>query len=240
MKLIEKFLPQFSIWQVWDDLMYFCAVALSQPCQWVQKREDEYSRRIARYPKELQDLFPQMFAEIVLAFEREGFVDALGEIYMILDFGDNRRGQYFTPYNVSRMMGSMIADDPSDEIEQNGFISVADCCCGSGAMLIAFAQNCVDNKIDYQRNVLFVGQDVDSLVARMCYIGLSLLGCSGYVIVGNSLTQPAVGDVLSPTISDEQEVWYTPMFFGEVWHWRRLFRSTMAIMSKQKCEEVLI
>jgi type I restriction-modification system DNA methylase subunit len=138
------------------------------------------------------------------------------------------------------MMGAMIANDPSDTIEQNGFISVADCCCGSGAMLIAFAQNCVDNKVDYQRNVLFVGQDVDSLVARMCYIGLSLLGCSGYVIVGNSLTQPAVGNVLSPTISEGQDVWYTPFYFSDTWHYRRLFRSTMAIMSKQKCEEVLI
>ena len=34
---------------------------------------------------------------------------------------------------------------------------------------------------------ILVAQDIDPLVAKMCYIQLSLLGCSGVVIIGNTL-----------------------------------------------------
>lgn len=38
-------------------------------------------------------------------------------------------------------------------------------------MLIAFANICKDDlNINYQKDILFVGQDVDPVVAKMCYI----------------------------------------------------------------------
>jgi type I restriction-modification system DNA methylase subunit len=216
-------------------MVYFCAAALAQPCQWVQSREDEYLRRINRYPKDLHDHFPSMLAEIVMAFEQEGFADILGEMYMQLDFGNQSKGQFFTPYHVCRFMAKVSAEDPSDEIKKNGFISVNDPCCGSGALLVAFAENCVDNKINYQQNVLFVGQDIDPVVARMAFIQLALLGCAGYVIIGNSLTNPTVGDVLFPKTGKvnenvpDAEIWYTPMFFHDTWSYRRTFRKVTAL-----------
>ena len=42
-------------------------------------------------------------------------------------------------------------------------------------------------EINYQQNAYFVAQDIDPLVAKMCYIQLSLLGCPGVVIIGNTL-----------------------------------------------------
>jgi hypothetical protein len=230
-KLLEKFQHQFNIWQVWDDMVYFCAAALSQPCQWVQAREDEYLRRIQRYPKDLQELFPQMLAEIVLAFEQEGFADVLGSMYMDLNLGNHWKGQFFTPYEVALMMAKMSGDNPAEEIKQNGFSSVSDSSCGSGVMLIAAAQNYFDNKVNYQQNVLFVGQDVDSVVALMAFIQMSLLGMPGYVIIGNSFTQPLVGDALFPKIGKinenipDADIWFTPMFFTDVWRYRRLWQT---------------
>ena len=229
MKLIDKFQNQFNIWQVWDDLMYMSAAALSQPCQWVQAREDEYMRRINRYPENLQPLFPQMFAEIALAFEQEGFNDILGSMYMELELGNHWRGQFFTPYYVCLMMSKIICGNPKGEIKKNGFISVNDPTCGGGAMLIAAAQYCFEQEVNYQKNVLFVGQDIDLVVARMCFIQLSLLGCSGYVIIGNSLTQPATGHVLFPISDDDLDVWYTPMFFSDIWHYRRIFEQVRSV-----------
>jgi hypothetical protein len=234
MKLINKFQHKFNDWQVWDDLMYFCAAALSQPCQFVQKREDEYLRRIKRYPTDLIELFPQMFAEIVLAFEQEGFADVLGELYMMLNLGNHWRGQYFTPYDVALMMTKMSGDNPVNEIKEKGYISVNDSSCGSGVLLIAAAQNYFENKINYQQNVLFFGQDVDAVVARMCFIQLSLLGCPGYVIIGNSFTQPAIGHVLFPVSNNGSEIWFTPMFFRREWGWRRLWRKVSRITEKEE------
>jgi type I restriction-modification system DNA methylase subunit len=237
MNLLNKFQHKFDIWRVWDDMTYLCAAALSQPCQWIQAREDEYLRRIKCYPPDLQQLFPDMLAEIVLAFEQEGFADILGAMYMELNFGNARKGQYFSPYNVCRMMAAITAGDPAADIKENGYISVNDCCCGSGAMLIAFAENCIEQKINYQQNVLFVAQDVDPVVARMAFIQLTLLGMPGYVIVGNSLTNPAMGHVLSPVHSEGLDVWYTPLFFGEVWHYRRLWEKVRVVTGLFKTEE---
>jgi hypothetical protein len=97
-------------------------------------------------------------------------------------------------------------------------------------MLIAHAHNCFEHKVNYQQNVLFVGQDLDPAVAMMAFIQLTLLGCAGYIVAGNSLTNPVVGDALFPKtgkVNDnvpDAEIWYTPMFFHDTWNYRRLCR----------------
>ena len=53
----------------------------------------------------------------------------------------------------------------------------------------------------------------------MCYIQLSLLGCPGYVHVGNTLTDPMTGSTLFG--DGKPSTWYTPMFFRDVWEHRR-------------------
>ena len=59
-------------------------------------------------------------------------------------------------------------------------------------------------------------------MALMCYIQLSILGCAGYVAIGNSLTNPFGGTDLFPTIGEGGELWYTPMWYSPAWELRRL------------------
>ena len=73
----------------------------------------------------------------------------------------------------------------------------------------------------YDRDLLFVAQDLDPVVAKMCYIQLSLLGCAGYVAVGDSLTNDISGPKLFPSIGEGGELWFTPMWFTPVWQGRR-------------------
>jgi len=201
-------------------MTYLCSAALSQPFQFVQERENEYLRRINRYPEDLRQLFPQMFSEIVLAFEQERFADILGELYMQLELNNHWRGQFFTPYNVCLMMAKMLSGNPAGEIEKKGFTTVCDPCCGSGAMLIASAQSYYEQNVNYQSDVLFVAQDIDPVVARMCYVQLALTGCPGYVVIGNTFTQPTMGHLLFP--KTDGEIWYTPFFFTDVWQLRKI------------------
>ena len=87
---------------------------------------------------------------------------------------------------------------------------------------MAFANYCRDNGIDFQTSVLFVAQDIDYLVACMCYIQLSFLGCPGYVVVGNTITEPATShDARGLLPVDRGNVWYTPMYFSRAWTERR-------------------
>lgn len=89
-------------------------------------------------------------------------------------------------------------------------------------MLIAAANTMRRQKINYQNHILFVGQDIDRVVGMMAYIQISLLGCPGYVVIANTLTNPIVGDALQPTEREGQEFWYTPLYYSEVWHYRRV------------------
>lgn len=162
-----------------------------------------------------------MFAVIVEALEHNPEQDFLGKMYMNLELGNHWKGQFFTPYNVCKMMSEITIGNVSAEIERRGYVSICDPACGAGATLIAAANTLHRQREDFQHHVLFAGQDVDRVVALMCYIQLSLLGCAGYICVGNTLTNPQAGHVLFPEEKEGQELWYMPMFMSQIWDGRR-------------------
>jgi hypothetical protein len=196
------------LWQIWDDLIFFASTSISQQIVQNQEREEDFNKRLGRYDKATQVLFEEMFGEIMLAFEQEGFVDVLGGVYMQLDLSNHWKGQCFTPDHVCQMMAMITFEDKTEQIKQRGYVSVMDPTCGGGAMLIAYAKVCRDREMDYQHDVLFIGQDIDPVVARMCHISMSLLGMAGLVRIGNSLTM------------EIHEVLYTPTFFTRKFHER--------------------
>ena len=118
-------------------------------------------------------------------------------------------------------MAEMTMDDTVKKVEQDGYISINDPCCGAGATLIAgihAARKQLEKaNLNYQNHLLVVAQDIDETVALMCYIQLSLLGVAGYVKVGNSLTEPMTGN------DNKENYWFTPMYFSNVWVLRRIF-----------------
>lgn len=216
-----------SSWQVWADLVGAIACSLSNVAdrspEHFEKREKEFSQCIERLgsleaPAEILNI-------IVTALENKPEQDFLGRMYMSLELGNHWKGQFFTPYCISTMMSQMTVGDLDRKIEKQGYVSICDPACGAGATLIAAANTMKGSKHNFQNHVLFVGQDIDRVVALMCYIQLSLLGCAGYICVGNSLTNPMVGHALFPREKEGQELWYMPMFQSDVWQWRKVFYS---------------
>lgn len=66
----------------------------------------------------------------------------------------------------------------------------------------------------------------------MAYIQLSLLGCPGYITVGNSLTSMPDGYVLFPKETGQYEIWIMPMFVTDIWEKRRqmaLFKELLGL-----------
>ena len=216
-----------SAWQVWADLISVIACSLSNAADRIpghfEAREREYAQCMERLGS--VEVVAEIFSIIVMAPENEPEQDFLGKMYMNLDLGNHWRGQFFTPYNICKMMSQMTVGNADRQIEEQGYISICDPACGAGATLIAAANTLKGSKYNFQNHVLFVGQDVDRVVALMCYIQLSLLGCAGYVCVGNTLTNPMCGHVLFPHEKEEQELWYMPMFQSDAWQWRKIFHS---------------
>ncbi|MDF2984915.1 MAG: SAM-dependent methyltransferase [Eubacterium sp.] len=211
-------------WIIWSDFVTMAACTLSMAdVERREEREKLYSDISKKYTSVELEQFSSMLAEVINALEENQEQDLLGELYMRLELGNDRNGQFFTPYDVCKAMSMISTGNLEAELSKKGYISVNDCCCGAGALLIAFANEAKRQGINYQQHILFVAQDIDFTAAMMCYIQLSLLGCPGYIIVGNTLTTP-------PTQSlSEQNVWYTPFYFLDIWHWRRTIKELFKI-----------
>lgn len=226
-EFLEVFRPlcySRSTWQVWEDIMTAIACSISNAVDrsrpHFEKREKEYADCIKRIGS--VETAARILHIIVMALENDPGQDFLGKMYMSLELGNHWKGQFFTPYDVCRMMAEMnFGDGIQAEAERKGYISVCDPCVGAGAMLIAAANAMKRAKLNYQTNAVFVGQDVDRIVAMMAYIQISLIGCPGYIIVGNSLTNPPTGHVLFPRDTEGQDVWITPLFMHDIWEMRR-------------------
>ena len=232
LRIFEKLSQSYSAWNVWQDFVCISAASIAnavdrRPDIW-RKREDEYLAIVKRYKKAELDSIAELFALTVLALENNPAQDFLGELYMNLNLSNHWKGQFFTPWSVSEMMAriTLSADDLKTRIQEQGYISVCDPACGAGCILLAFANVCKDVcDVNYQQSVLFVGQDVDPVAAKMCYIQMSLLGCPGYVYIGNTLTEPISGSDFCPVVSRPEDLWFTPMYSLNIWRYRWLFQS---------------
>ena len=226
--------------QVWQDFVYMAAAAISNSIDkhHADQREEQYLTIIKKYTRAEMEVFPRLFALIVAGMEEYPDQDFLGELYMELELGNSHAGQFFTPYDVCKCMAEIIIDPEKlkGDLDRHGYISIHDCACGAGATLVAAAMVLKDSKqlkgidFNYQQQALFVAQDIDYTVGLMCYIQLSLLGCAGYVHIGNTLTNPMTGHVLFGDGS--ANTWYTPMYFSDSWCIRRAVEKAKIIFGQ--------
>ncbi len=153
---------KYGLHSVFGDFleMVICSLSLGT-------KEDRYHEIVRNYEKPDAYLMAEAFGTLVLEMDNkgEGLKDGFGDFYMeYLSHGHN--GEFFTPEPVCEMMASIL--NPAGFGER-----VADCCCGSGRMLMAAAK--------ISRNCLFLGADIDRTCAMMCVINLCLNGLLGEV-----------------------------------------------------------
>lgn len=240
---LDRLSGKYSRWEIWQDFITMGAISISNVVDDLHResREREYLARAKKYRKEELESVASMLGAVVAGMEENPNQDFLGEMYMGLGLGNDNAGQFFTPYHICHLMAEISAgDNLAAQVEKEGWISVNDPCCGGGALLLAFANVCREKKINFQTSVLFVAQDLDPTVAMMCYIQLSLMGCPGYVVVGNSLTDPATSIDRNGLIPrDEGNVWYTPMYFSNIWQGRILW-AQMDLLVQSAAEKTAV
>lgn len=206
-------------WERWNDMVHLFAIEIANSVDLNHKdeRNKDYIRIAEKYKQEEFRKFADLLCLMVEALERNPFQDFLGQMYMELDMGSKAHGQCFTPFSVCQMMAGMSLpeEEVKAKIEQRGWISLNDCACGAGATLIAAAERLQQIGVNYQQSALFVAQDLDSTVAMMCYIQLSLIGCAGRVRIGDTLLNPDNTDLL---LGDgKPTTWYFPMLYSDIW-----------------------
>lgn len=241
LKKLDSLSGRYSRYQIWCDFITWSALSISNALDKLNApRREEQARDIEKkYTDAEKKILAEMLADFVMAMDVDPEQDFLGELFMMCEFGNDAGGQFFTPYSVCRAMAAINMDtNIKDQIQEKGFVTCGDCACGAGALLVAFANECRRQDVNYQTSVLFVAQDIDYLAACMCYLQMSILGLPGYVYVGNTLTDPCLsvdGRNLLPI--KPQNCFFTPMYFSDVWTWRKLF-ARIGLATQELKEEI--
>ncbi len=213
MSLFEKLCTTRSAWQVWSDFVTASAISISNIIDEAnsKQREAEYMNIISRYAdKNESELISKLLAVTASALDEDPEQDFLGKMFMKLELGSHQHGQFFTPYHISSLMAATTEEQITRTIEENGYVTMNEPACGAGANIIAARAEVVKAGYDPGMNMFVVAQDIDRTSAMMCYIQLSLLGVSGYIVIGDTLRYPVTGGTLSPNFTDEQEEWLLP------------------------------
>jgi hypothetical protein len=212
MKAMQSLAHRHDLWRVFSDFVEMAAVSIANAIDTHNRdratREARYMEMIKAYtPDELQ-AFPLMLGHLTMALEA-GMDDVLGEVFMELDLGSKWHGQFFTPYELCRLMaGITLGDNVQTEIEAKGFITVNEPACGGGAMIIAMAEELTARQVNYQQRMHVVAQDLDLKACHMAYVQFSLLHIPAIVIHGNSL------------MLEERSHWRTPAHVMGAWDWK--------------------
>ena len=194
--LIRQVARTRGIDRVWSDWVEICAIALAH-ADLAQRdaREQRYLQVIAQYERAKLDQLVQAFSHLVMAYEvrvqAADFGDVLGSTFMMLDMGNAGTGQFFAPYEVSRLMGNMMMGNGQDLVDKTSaqeFVRVLEPACGAGGMLIAAAHAMHDAQLNYQQCMHATAIDIDQRCVHMTFIQLALLHVPAVVIHGNGLT----------------------------------------------------
>lgn len=143
--------------------------------------EDRYMAIVKKLDPQVVRLIADGFGVLMQHFFYEGgYYDVLGDVYMQVRsaWAGSKLGQYFTPWPLCLMLAQMQiqGDELESKIAARQPITVHDCACGSGAMLLA-AKAAVAAKHGRRAAQLVkcYGQDVDGTCCKMARIQLRMV-----------------------------------------------------------------
>lgn len=170
--------------------MAFCAIAktTAPTKERAETLEGEYMRAVARYrnPDDVRQM-PALLGLAAMALQ-EGGCDFLGEVAGEIGALDSGLGQFFTPYDISRLSASVIMSDAKNLMQKKKFLTLQEPAAGAGGMLIAAADNLAEMGLDVSRRLWIDATELNGPTYQMCFVQASLRGLAGTIRHGNSLT----------------------------------------------------
>lgn len=206
-KAIKELSYRHNTSKVYSDFVEVSAIALSNAVDKTNyaEREQRYLDIVGQYTKEEFHTFPQLLGMIIKHLDASP-KDVLGDVFHELELHNERKRQFFTPYPICQMMAKIvIGDNPQSIIDKNGFITVSEPSCGTGAMVIATAHELLSQGINYQQSVHVTAIDLDATCVHAAYVQFSLLYIPATLIHGDSLSLKIYN------------LWYTPAHVLGFW-----------------------
>lgn len=201
------------LYEVFQDFVFFAAASLRNSVGQLDSSlmdmdiENEYIKRMQRYENlKTREVFGELFYLLVEMHQAKHLpFDVLGEIYMELEIANQHIGQYYTPSPISDVMAGMALQGFQNKVAEQGFITLSDPACGSGATLLSCVKLFIENSFRVENTLYIEATDIDRHAALMCYVQLSLWAVPCKIHVGNSLTM------------EMRETWCSLMFYMKGW-----------------------
>lgn len=193
LKRIERLAGKYNPYNIFNDWITMLGLSIANACTAIHgkvynEREEWYMSIMNKYTKDEFDAFAEMTAYLVESLEEE-MTDVLGGVFMLSGAGNDRLGQFFTPFHLSEL-NAKIALDKMDLTEEK--LKINEPSSGGGGMIIAVAKMLREMEIDYQKKMEVVAQDLDWNGVFMSYVQFSLLGIDAIVVQGDTLIEPYV------------------------------------------------
>ena len=167
-KTFDSIAKQNHRYTVFSDFVTISAISLHNAVNKLEHLEAEYMEIIKKYSKEEALLFSKLLGIVIDLLEDEP-KDVLGELYMELNLGNAKTGQFFTPNSVSELMAKISYDDDLKELKKP-FITLSEPACGASGMVLAFTKVMLSHNHNPAERLWVQCIDIDRIAAFMCYI----------------------------------------------------------------------
>lgn len=186
---IDRSKSRTDVFRDFCELAYCATAKAASPFEDQRETlETQYMEIVARY-RNKDDIrkMPEILA-IALDTMTTGGCDLMGEIAGELGALNADMGQFFTPYEVSRLMAELNFTGAKETIEREGFITVSEPAAGAGGMLIAVADLIEGLGFDPAQHIWVEAIELNRSTYHMGYLQISSRGLAGRVIHGNSMS----------------------------------------------------
>jgi len=212
---------------VFRDFVTIASYSLHNAVFMNQEFEDDYLSIIKHYKKDDVTKLCHLLAELTMGLEAHT-CDFLGSVFMELELGSRHTGQFFTPYEVAKLMAVLTHGDSISNSADKPFITLSEPACGAGGMVIAFAEAMLESNVNPQKKLWVSCWDLDPVAAMMCYLQLSLLHIPAEVVTGNTLSL------------ESSRIMRTPAHYLGFWdsklktHWKSDVKETVLAPTDEK------
>lgn len=210
-KAAEMLGRKHSLSNVFNDLLTIAVCSFHETnimtgCRQKDEANEElYFKAIEGYDKEELSEFAKMLGMLQLNAYQAPYSDLLGQFFTE-HITNGHNGQFFTPDGITRLMADMQGEAGTIEKKR-----VADPACGSGRLLLTFAEKNPNNT--------FYAADNAGTCAKMAAVNFFLGGMKGEVAWMNTLTMewyggwhvnrwPRIGIV--PIEKEQSAMWMAP------------------------------
>ena len=160
--------------------------------------EADYMACVARYRDKADVRKMRELLEIAVAAIAPGGRDFLGEVAGEIGALDAGLGQFFTPYDVSRLIAEMSLADAGAIIRERGFITLQEPAAGAGGMVIAAADAVERLGFDPRSCLWFEATEINRGTFHMLHVQTAYRGLAGKNYHGNTLSLEVFSASVTP------------------------------------------